>query len=102
MFEKRDGSIIRENIPQLVCEHFEADTRLVWHMKFIEESHPSANVAIRYDDADILVIMLAHVVKYGMLDVGKNYNNTERYIDVTTLAQHLGPDSAILCQVFIP
>lgn len=29
LFLKRDGTIIRENIAQLACEHFEADTRLV-------------------------------------------------------------------------
>ncbi len=87
--------MIRTEIPELMCQHEEADTRIMWHIGHISQSQPECNVSVRCDDTDVLIILLAHDAESSVrvwMDVGKSSNNTRRYIDVSSLADHLGVD----------
>ncbi len=92
---KVSGDVFREEVLDFVCHHQEADTRLIWHMKHISETQPDSNVVIYCDDTDSLVFLLTHVSSFAVkvwFDVGYNNKNNRRYIDVTSLAEHFGPD----------
>ena len=94
LYTARGDKVIRQDITELSCSHEEADTRMVWHVKYISDMQGKGNVVIRCDDTDVLVIFLAHVLKFAVhvwLDVGHNNKNNRRYIDVSDLAQHVGP-----------
>lgn len=95
LYMVQDNEVCRIAVPELVCHHREADTRLVWHAKHISEELPNSNIVIRCNDTDILINFLPHVRSFSAhvwLDVGLSNKNTRRYIDVTALAEKLGPD----------
>lgn len=97
LYTCESGIVTRQPVSVLRCSHYEADTRVVWHIKHISETNTDAqsNVVVRCDDTDILVTLLVHVANMPVhiwMDVGKSGNNTRRYIDVTLLASHLGSD----------
>ncbi len=92
--------VVKEEVPDLVCNHQEAGTRLIWHLKHISETQPDSNACIRSDDTDILVILLTHVSSFAVkvcLDVGHNNQNSRWYIDVTSLASILDLTFAMYC-----
>ncbi len=95
LYETHVYVIIRVEVPQLICEHEEADTQIVWHIRYICQTQPGCNITIQCDDTDVLVILLAqneNAVGHIWMEVGKSTNNTRRYIDVSSLATHLGVD----------
>ena len=47
-------------VPEFVCSHVEADTRLACHLSVLANTVPGLNVVIRATDADIIVILLYH------------------------------------------
>ncbi len=78
-----------------MCEHEEADTQIVWYIRRVSQTQPGCNITIRCDDTDVLVILLAqneNAVVHIWMEVGKSMNNTRMYIDVSSLASHLGVD----------
>ncbi len=95
LYEIHDDVIIRVEVPQLICKHEEADARSVWHIRHICQTQPGCNIIIQCDDTDVLVILLAqdeNAVGHIWMEVGNSTNNTRRYIDVSSLATHLGVD----------
>ncbi len=98
LYEVKDDTVVRTAVPELQCQQREADSRLVWHANHISEKQPYCKLVIQCDDTDILLNMLPDVSSFNIhvwMDVGKSSNNTRHYIDVTDLAQELGPG---LCQ----
>ena len=91
-----DGDIVtREEVLSLACNHEEADTRLVWHVKHIDETKGACNVVVQTCDTDVLVIFLAHVPSFSIriwLDIGLSTNNTRIFINATQLGQEIGPE----------
>ena len=46
-----------ENVPELYGDHLEADTRVAFLAKHVDEANPR-NIVIRANDTDIMVILL--------------------------------------------
>ena len=88
------GTVECSEVPELVCSHVEADTRLAYHLSVLANAVPGQNVVIRATDADIIVNLLydARCVNTNVwMDVGHSSLNTRRFIHITALADHLGP-----------
>ena len=84
-------------IPALVSFHEEADTRMAFHLNFIDQFQEAKNVCIRTNDTDVLVIFLYHLTQGECdtnvwLDVGLNSNNTRRFISINDLVPKIGRD----------
>ena len=60
-FKSSTGEVHHKTVPGLVCQHEEADTRIVWHLLYITGSSRDTCVTIRCTDTDILVLLLHHV-----------------------------------------
>lgn len=59
---------------------------------------PGQNLIVRATDTDIMVILLFHASQLTSnlwMDLGYSKNNTRSYVDITALANHLGP---VLCK----
>ena len=81
-----DGQVIRQNILDLNCQHEEADTRIVLHIKHACEEIVLPNIVVRCIDTDVLIILLYHtenIEGFVWMDVGLDRNNTRRFVDVT-------------------
>ena len=94
-YEVKNEEIKWEEVPSLACKHEEADTRLLWHVKHMCDTATYKNIIVRSSDTDVLVILLTHdhiLSSHLWLEVGVSHNNTQRYIDVSKLAQVLGPE----------
>jgi hypothetical protein len=88
------GTVEFSEVPELVCSHVEADTRVAYHLSILANAVPGQNIVIRATDADIIVILLYHASRVNAnvwMDVGHSSDNTRRYIHITALANHLGP-----------
>lgn len=92
------GTMECREVPELVCSHVEADTRLAYHLSVLANEMPGQNIVIRATDTDIIVILLYHAKRVNVnlwMDVGLDSLNTRRFIHITALADHLGP---VLCK----
>ena len=99
-YQVKNGSVFRQLVPELCCQHEEADTRVVFHMNHIKTAKTETYLTVRANDTDILIILLYHIaneenVPNVWMDLGFSKNNSRRYIDVTTLANNLG--KAVCC-----
>ena len=59
------------------------------------ESHHDSNVIVRSSDTYVLIIMLTHdhvLPAQLWLEVGVSAKNSRRYIDVSKLAEDMGPE----------
>ena len=94
-FRVEHDKVLRSEVPQLACQHAEADTRMPFHLQHIHREIPAANVTIRSNVTDVCLIMLHHIKHFNQLrlwvDAGLNSNNTRRFIDINSLAEELGP-----------
>ena len=94
-----NGIVSCEIVPQLSCQHEEADTRIVWHLSNIASSYANTpNAVVRRNHPDILVILLYHASTLQAniwIYVGLSGKNTRRYIKVSVQAANLGNN--ILC-----
>jgi len=105
LYTARGDKVIRQDITELECSHEKADTRMVWHVKYISDMQGKGNVVIRCDDRDVLVIFLAHVLKFAVhvwLDVGHNNRTIEGIFMCQILLNMLVPNCVLLCQVSMP
>ena len=94
-YEVKEDKTERDHIPQLDCHHDEADTRLLWHMKNMTETHPNGKLAVRSSDTDVFVLLMTHannIPAHLWLDTGLAASNTRRYIDISRLAANMGPE----------
>ena len=92
-FEVVNGKVVSMIVEELSCKvHEEADPKIVHH---VCNANQSSNFVVRCSDTNILITMLANMehVKSGTkvwMNVG--VSNFLRYVDVTKLYSHLGPD----------
>ena len=80
-------------------EHEEADTRIVLHLQYINDQRPEANVVVRCNDTDVLIILIHHMKRFSIkvwMDTGANADNTRHYIDVTKLYKALPSMAEVL------
>ena len=84
----------RQDILDLNCQHEEADTRIVLHIKHAcEQIVLPRSIVVRCIDTDVLIILLFHtenIEGFVWMDVGLDRNNTRRYVDVTKFSGELG------------
>ena len=81
-----------EEVPQLTCQHEEADTRLFLHAKHAAD-HGHSNILIRSSDTDVEVLALHHtknIAAHIYLQSGTEKHS--KWIDVSLLASQLGED----------
>ncbi|MCG7875152.1 MAG: hypothetical protein N0C90_02335 [Candidatus Thiodiazotropha endolucinida] len=93
LYKVVDGKMTRTEIGELNCQHEEADTRIVWHIKHACSHTVLPNIVVRCVDTDVLVILVFHMTNiegFVWMDVGHDKNNTRRYVDVTKLCGELG------------
>ena len=92
-FEVVNGKVVSTMVEELSYEaHEEADTKIVHH---VCNEDQSSNVVVRCSDTDILIIMLAnmeHVKSRTKVWMNVAVSNFLRYVDLTKLYSHLGPD----------
>jgi hypothetical protein len=92
-------SNVRTTIPALTSYHEEADTRMVFHLHSIIQEAEVANITIRSNDTDVLVILLYYLSRQDTniriwLDAGLSSNNTRRHISINDLVTTI--DSGVL------
>ena len=88
-FTSVNDQVRRDEIPDLSCNHLEADTRTCLHASKIETS----KVVIRASDVDIAVIAINHASQLTMnlwMETGTASNNSQRYICLTNIVAALG------------
>ena len=61
LYKEVDGHVVCEKVGDLECCHEEADSRIMLHLQNIKRTYAGANVIVRCNDTDILVILLYHV-----------------------------------------
>ena len=86
-------------VPELRNTHDEADTILALHANHASSTQPDANIVVRANDTDVLVILIYHSNHFKcqlFMDVGSNDDNTRRYIHVTKLAESMENMSLVL------
>ena len=91
-YELVDDCVHREEVPSLACNHQEADTPFIWHIKHMCESLQESNIVTYGSDTDVLIVLLTHsniLQAHLLMDIGVSYN-TRRYIDVSVLALSMG------------
>ena len=87
-----EGSLKFETIPELFGDHLEDDTRVMFHAKHAD-TKGLADIIIRGNDTDILIILLANVQKlsqsYLWFDRGLGSDNSRNYVDISKLFKEL-------------
>ena len=87
-----EGVLKREVEESLTSNHQEADTKMMIHAKAADLAQ--GNIVIRASDTDIAVILLyhsAHLQASLWMEVGTVSKNNRRYINITAIANKLGP-----------
>lgn len=84
-------------LPDLACDHQEADTKIIWHIKYASSlNDKEKNILVRSNDTDVLVLLIYHQKHFKnsqiWFDCGVSSNNSRRMIDVTCIKQELGHD----------
>ena len=83
------GDFLVSECLELFGDHDEADTRVAFHARHVERFDPG-NTVIRCNDTDIFTIMLVNHEHFQAsrvwLDVGLDYNNSRKFIDVKATA----------------
>lgn len=85
--------VIKEIVEDYYCEHEEADSRIVFHLK----KSKCNNIILRTSDTDIAIITLGNIEKINKekrvwMETGHVSNNSLRYINLSNLYSTLGPD----------
>lgn len=87
-----EGVMMREVEESLTSNHQEADTKMIIHAKAADLD--CGNTVIRASDTDIAVILIYHSTQLQAtlwMDVGTVSKNNRRYINITRIANQLGP-----------
>ena len=92
-FSVIDEKVIKTEEHTLLCNHEEADTRMMAHCANLEGP---ATVVIRSTDSDVLGIAIGnfHQLKDGIqlyMEAGLTSDNSLRYIDINKIVKQLGP-----------
>ena len=84
----------------LSCRHEEADTRLIFHANHAAISGHK-NVVIVADDTDVMIIGVAHASEIsGTVFQKRGNQNRTRLINLTQLANVLGPEATALLGIY--
>lgn len=92
IFYELDGHVVREVDQSLCCSHYEADTRIIFHVFNLPIN---TNVVVRASDTDILIIALGNMHRMSnkislWIETGLKFKNTLRYLHVNKIYERLG------------
>lgn len=93
------STMVANVVASLHNEYQEADTRIVLHLNYANELRPDANIVIRCNDTDVLVILVHHMIHFTAkvwMDTGRNDDNSRHYVDVRKLHDEIGPMAEVL------
>ena len=86
-----DGTILREEISALECNHAEADTRLILHAAHAGNSGHRC-IIIKSPDTDVAVLAIVHRAQInGKALFLTGTKHRHRYVNISHIASHLGP-----------
>ena len=71
-------------VPELQCNHEEADTRIILHAQ-----HAGGTCVIHCDDTDVLVLLLAHSQSLGKCYIKKGKGSQTRMIELSLIVDYL-------------
>ena len=71
-------------VPELQCNHEEADTRIILHAQ-----HAGGTCVIHCDDTDVLVLLLAHSKSLGKCYIKKGKGSQTRMIELSLIVDYL-------------
>ena len=74
-----------ELVPELQCNHEEADTRIILHAQ-----HASGKCVVHCDDTDVLIILLAYSQSLGECYIKKGKGSKSRIIELSSIVNYLG------------
>ena len=83
-----------QSVDHLINNHEEADTKIVFHAKAIDNEKEEGDIIVRASDTDVAIILLYHCNKFKSrlwMDVGTTSKNSRRYICITAISNVLGP-----------
>jgi hypothetical protein len=93
--------IMRQDVPELQCDHEEADTSVILHSKHTAEAHD--HIIVKMPDTDVLVLCIAMqktIAKDVIMVTGTG--NKFRLIDTTAVSDALGEELYVyVCQDFM-
>ena len=72
-------------VPELRCNHEEADTRMLLHAK-----HAGGKCVLHADDTDVLVLLLGHDHNLGKCYLKKGKGAKSRVVGIFEVADQLG------------
>ena len=76
----------------IISNHIEADTRILFHIQNLAKKRKQRHC----NDSNVLATLLYHAVNFSSkklwMELGRSYNNSRRYIDVTLLAETIGKE----------
>ncbi len=85
-------------VHQYGCQHEEADTRLIYHLRQTHADNLASDLqyVVRSNDTDVMVLLLYHVSHFQVtprvwMDAVLSGNNTRCYINITHLLLNMEP-----------
>ena len=98
LYTVQDDELKCVDVQEYHCQHEEADTRIIYHLKKITEENPEHHVVVRCNDTDILVLLLYHCSLFQQtpkvwMDAGLTGKNMRRFIKIHELLQNIAPET---------
>ncbi len=97
-FTEEEGVVYHELLHQYGCQHEEADTRLIFHLRQTHTEYQASDLqyVVRSNDTDVMILLLYHVSHFQVtprvwMDAGLSGNNTRRYINITQMLSKMEP-----------
>ena len=80
----RSQSTASEQVPELQCNHEEADTRMILHAQ-----HAGGTRVIHSDDTDVLILLLGHSEALGKCYMKKGRGSKTRIVELPRVIENL-------------
>lgn len=94
-YHAQGGGVIKSEVPELLCFHEEADTRMIFHVSKLK---PNSRIMLKATDTDVLILLLSHMQDFPTLKIWMagtiKRKEDQECVDCNTLAETLGP---LLC-----
>ena len=97
------GHVKRSEVTERQSSHEEADTRMIFHARYISEKSLQPAIVIRSSDTDVFILLLYHSLHLKAklwMDTGTSSKNTRRTINITELAEVLTQEICLALPAF--
>ena len=92
LYTVKDGHVEQSELTDLQSFHEEADTRILFHAKYISQKSLNPVIVVRSCDTDVFILLLCHSIQLKAklwMDTGLSSKNTRRNINITELGNLL-------------